>query len=160
MEYEGARVQHELTGPSSEDARHIVAVGRSLRTDGPHAPGATAPIGAGWQEYSLAQALMRRIETEAAARGAVAVERVILRIGDLSGIDIDVLATAYLTFRNRTVCARAPLEITPVRPEWRCRVCDRQVQSRALVRCRACGGATRLRGGDEVVLERLELELA
>lgn len=135
-------------------------VGSSLKHCPSALPGwsidATAP---GLKEYSIAQALMQRIEAEAASHGAVAVERVVVRIGDLSGVDIELLATAYLTFRDRTICARAPLEITPVRPEWRCGVCDRPLRPGVSVRCDACGGPSALRRGDEVVLDRIEMEI-
>ena len=60
-------------------------------------------------EYSIVQALLERVEAEAAARGAVAVERVVVQIGELSGVEIELLATAYDTFRERTICERAPL---------------------------------------------------
>ena len=109
-------------------------------------------------EYSLAQAIMRRVEAEAASSGAVAVDRVLVRIGDLSGVDIERLARAYLTFRNHTICARAPLEITPVRAQWRCGVCERPVQAGLPVRC-TCGGQPTLSGGDEIVLDRIEMEI-
>ena len=110
-------------------------------------------------EYSIVQALVERVEAEAALRGAVAVDRVLVRIGELSGVDIELLATAYLTFRHRTICAHAPLEITPVRPEWRCRACDAHVIGGKTLRCSACGGPAALRQGDEIVLERIEMEV-
>jgi len=110
-------------------------------------------------EYSIVQALVDRIEEEARARGARSVERVVLRIGDLSGVEVELLQTAYLTFRERTVCERAPLEIACVPPVWTCRRCGRRVWADGLLRC-ACGGEAELRQGDEIVLESLEMEVA
>lgn len=110
-------------------------------------------------EYSIVQALVDRIEQEARARSARSVERVVLRIGDLSGVDVELLQTAYLTFRERTVCEHAPLEIACVPAVWVCRSCGRTVRGGGPLRC-ACGGAPELRQGDEIVLDRLEMEVA
>ena len=110
-------------------------------------------------EYSIVQALVDRIEHEARARGARSVDRVILRIGDLSGVEVELLQTAYLTFRERTVCEHAPLEIACVPPVWSCRRCGRRLGDNGPLQC-ACGGSAELRQGDEIVLDRLEMEVA
>lgn len=110
-------------------------------------------------EYSIVQALVDRVEEEARRRGARSVERVVLRIGDLSGVEVELLQTAYLTFRERTVCAHAPLEIACVPPVWACTRCGRRVGNDGPRQC-GCGGAARLRQGDEIVLDKLEMEVA
>lgn len=110
-------------------------------------------------EYSIVQALVDRIEEEAHARGARSVERVVLRIGDLSGVEVELLQTAYLTFRERTICEHAPLEIACVPAVWTCRSCGGRVQGDGPLRC-SCGGVPELRQGDEIVLDRLEMEVA
>lgn len=110
-------------------------------------------------EYSIVQALVDRIEVEARTRQARSVERVVLRIGDLSGVDVELLQTAYLTFRERTVCERAPLEIACVPPVWACRRCGRRIREHGPLRC-ACGGTAELQQGDEIVLDKLEMEVA
>lgn len=110
-------------------------------------------------EYSIVQTLVDRIEEEARARGARSVERVVLRIGDLSGVEPELLHTAYVTFRERTICEHAALEIACVPPVWTCRRCGRRIREDGPLRC-ACGGAAELRQGDEIVLDRLEMEVA
>jgi hydrogenase nickel incorporation protein HypA/HybF len=110
-------------------------------------------------EYSIVQALVDRIEHEARSRGARSVERVVVRIGDLSGVDAELLQTAYLTFRDRTVCEHAPLEIARVEAEWACTGCRRRIRDHSSLRC-GCGGAAQLLQGDEIVLESLEMEVA
>ena len=110
-------------------------------------------------EYSIVQALMARIEEEAAARNAVAVERVSIRIGELSGVEVELLHTAYMTFRERTICERAPLDIATVRAAWACRDCGVTIPAGGPLRC-ACGGHAELRHGDEILLDRIEMEVA
>lgn len=110
-------------------------------------------------EYSIVQALVERVEAEATARGALSVERVFVRIGELSGVEVELLRTAYLTFRERTLCERAPLEIDAVPAAWACRDCGATVARGTSLTCDACGGPARLRQGDEILLERIEMEV-
>ena len=58
-------------------------------------------------EYSIVQSLVNRVEEEARARGATGVHRVGVRLGELSGVDPESLATAYHTFRVGTICERS-----------------------------------------------------
>jgi len=109
-------------------------------------------------EYSIVQALVDRIEQEARTHRARSVERVVLRIGELSGVEVELLQTAYVTFRERTVCEHARLEITCVPPVWACKQCGRTIPNEGPLRC-ACGGAAGLTQGDEIVLDTLEMEV-
>jgi hydrogenase nickel incorporation protein HypA/HybF len=109
-------------------------------------------------EYSIVAALIDRVEREAEARGAE-VRRLHVAIGELSGVEVDLLRTAYLTFSERTCCDGAELEIHPVAAEWRCPRCDVALDKGALLRCRGCGRPARLVHGDEIVLERIEMEV-
>ena len=111
-------------------------------------------------EYSIVQALMQRVELEAAARHAIAVQRVIVRIGELSGVETELLHTAYMTFRERTICKDAALDIAAVPARWLCRECGEPVERPGPLRCQTCGGPAELTQGDEIVLERIEMEVA
>jgi hydrogenase nickel incorporation protein HypA/HybF len=71
-------------------------------------------------EYSLAQALVERVEREARAREASAVHRVTVRIGPLSGVEPDLLVTAYGHLRMGTLCAGAELALAGEDVVWRC----------------------------------------
>lgn len=110
-------------------------------------------------EYSIVQALVDRVEQEARQRNAIRVERLHVRIGELSGVDRELLTTAFLTYRDRTICEGAALEIAPVAALWSCRECGAPVARGAVLRCHACGGAVRLCEGDEILLERIEMEV-
>jgi hydrogenase nickel incorporation protein HypA/HybF len=110
-------------------------------------------------EYSIVQALLARVDAEARARGATAVHRLTVRIGELSGIEIDLLNAAYSTFRDRTICARAELDVMPVAAVWTCPTSGGQIERGAMLRCARCGVPARLAQGDEILLDRIEMEV-
>ncbi len=111
-------------------------------------------------EYSIVASLLERVDAEARARGATAVERIQVKIGELSGVEIDLLKTAFETFRERSVCAAAELEIEPVPARWACPGCELEIARGGFLRCPECGLPARLASGDEVVLQRIEMEVA
>jgi len=110
-------------------------------------------------EYSLAQALVERVEREGRARGATAVHRVTVRIGPLSGVEPELLVTAYGHVRAGTLCADAELELTGEDVIWRCEACGVVLVPGSALGCPDCGLPARLAGGDALVLERIELEV-
>lgn len=111
-------------------------------------------------EYSIVQALMERVQREVDAHGASAVRRLRVRIGELSGVEAELLAAAYQVFRQHSVCAGAELDIVPVSARWVCPSCDRTIRRGEILRCPECARPARLAAGDEIVLERVELEVA
>ena len=111
-------------------------------------------------EYSIVGALLERIEELAEQRGAKAVHGVLVSIGELSGVEPDLLATAYETLRERTICERAKLTILPVAARWDCPECRQDIARGAILECARCGVPARLAAGDEIVLERVEMEVA
>lgn len=111
-------------------------------------------------EYSIVQALLERVDREVAARGATRVHTVRVRIGELAGIEIELLRTAYDTIRRGTPCEEAPLEIASVDARWECPRCVTAIARGGALQCAACGAAARLASGDEIVLDRIELEVA
>lgn len=110
-------------------------------------------------EYSIVEALLARVDAEAHARGATAVHRLTVRIGELSGVEIDLLATAFATFRDHTICAHADLYLMPVAAVWTCPVCRGEIARGSMLRCLACGVPARLTQGDEILLDRIEMEV-
>ena len=107
-------------------------------------------------EYALVQALVDDVERQVRGREGE-VRRVRVRMGALSGVDPELFATAYDTFRPRTVCAGATLELIPVPARWVCPQCRRQIAAGERLQC--CEGPARLVQGDDLVLEQLELEV-
>jgi len=63
-------------------------------------------------EYSLVAELVDRVEAEARKAGAVAVERIQVNIGDRAGVERELFATAFDTFKQG-ICAHAMLQIVP-----------------------------------------------
>ena len=112
-------------------------------------------------EYSLVQSLVERVEAEASKRGALAVHRLSVRIGELSGVDPGLFQTAYDTFREGTICARAELVVERVPATWSCPGCGRRIERGAALRCPECSRPARLDdGGDALMLAQIELEVA
>lgn len=111
-------------------------------------------------EYSVVQALMEQVATVARSRGAVAVSRVRLAIGEQSGIETGLLESAFDLVRDGTLCAGATLEMRSVPARWSCRTCDREIARGELLACPECGAPARLVAGGDMILEQLELEVA
>lgn len=111
-------------------------------------------------EYSLIQSLVERVEAEARARNATAIHRVDVRIGELAGVDIELFKTAYLTFRDRTVCEHADLQVDVIPVVWACDTCGGRIAPGQPLQCPSCERPARLVGGDDIVLARIEMEVA
>ncbi len=110
-------------------------------------------------EYSIVQAMFDQIEARARECRALSVRRVLVRIGRSAGVDVPLLKTAYDNFRVRTICEGAPLDVEEIPERWTCPSGHGDlVPGRKLV-CEVCGRPGRLAAGDEIVLERLELEV-
>jgi hydrogenase nickel incorporation protein HypA/HybF len=111
-------------------------------------------------EYSLVESLIGRVEREARARNAIAVHRLSVRVGELSGVDPELFRTAYETFREGTICAKAPLAIASVTATWSCPRCSRPIARGDVLRCPDCEEPARLDdGGDALTLDGIELEV-
>ncbi|MGB8932206.1 MAG: hydrogenase maturation nickel metallochaperone HypA [Anaeromyxobacteraceae bacterium] len=111
-------------------------------------------------EYSLVQSLVERVKAEATSRRAIAVHRVTVRIGELSGVDPELFQTAYDTFREGTLCSKAPLILERVAATWSCPRCGARVAGGGALRCLPCGVPARLDdGGDALMLNGIELEV-
>jgi hydrogenase nickel incorporation protein HypA/HybF len=111
-------------------------------------------------EYSLIQAMVDRVETEARARAAVSVHRLGVRIGELAGVDVDLFKTAFVTFRDRTICERAELDVEIVPVRWTCEECGHDIEPGLALQCPLCRRPARMAAGDEIILDRIEMEVA
>ena len=111
-------------------------------------------------EYSIVQALIDRVESEARARGGDRrAPRARLRSASSPASSRSCCATAFATFRERTLCERAPLDDPPVAARWDCPRCRREIPRGAILRCARLRRAGALWPGDEIILERIEMEV-
>ena len=109
-------------------------------------------------EYSIVASLIDRVQQEAEAYDVIRIRRLHVKIGELSGVEAELLKTAFDTFRERTICEGAELSIDRVPPAWACSSCGREIALGSVLRCKACDEPARMVQGDEIILERIELE--
>ena len=112
-------------------------------------------------ELSICQSLLDQVEGIARQHGARAVERILLQVGPLSGLEPALLRSAWPLVAAGTVAAAAELVIEAAAIRVRCLDCDAESAATAnRLLCGACGGFhTRLVSGDELLLARLELSI-
>jgi len=110
-------------------------------------------------EYSIVSALLARVEAEARAHRAEAVHRIRVQIGELSGVEKDLLVSAYELARERTLCEKAELEVVLIEARWACRSCRGTIPKGVVLRCSVCDLPAELAEGDEILLERVEMEV-
>jgi hydrogenase nickel incorporation protein HypA/HybF len=110
-------------------------------------------------EYSLVGDLLDQVAAHAHSRGATSVRKVTVGMGELAGVDPDLFATAFETFRAAGPCRETELVIRWVEARWVCSNCARPFDRGAVLRCLDCQGPARLAAGDELTLERIELEV-
>ena len=109
-------------------------------------------------EYSIVQSLVDSVA--AAVPEKAAVHRIHVAIGELAGVDCGLLTTAYEVFRDGPLCERASLTIDRIAARWECSRCGAAIARSGFLRCVPCNAAARLAAGDEIVLQRIELEVA
>lgn len=110
-------------------------------------------------EYSIVSALLDSVQRAIAPHPDAIVSRLHVKIGELAGIEVPLLRTAYAVCRERSVCERAELEIESVAARWECVRCKQPIARGAVLRCAACGQPARLAAGDDIILERIEMEV-
>lgn len=110
-------------------------------------------------EYSVIQSLVDSVEVQIAQHPGAVVKRLRVSIGELSGVNATLLASAYEVFRGGTVCEEALLEIVPVKACWACKQCGREIPKGEVLRCSSCDVEAKLASGDEILLDQVELEV-
>jgi len=111
-------------------------------------------------ELSVCLSILDQVRSIAAERNADRVQRIELRIGPLSGVEADLLRSAWPMASAGTIAVDAELLINEADIVVRCSTCDAETPAIAnrLV-CGECGDfRTTVIGGDEMILQRVELE--
>lgn len=102
---------------------------------------------------------MAQVVATAAAHRARRVDRVVLRIGPLSGVEPQLLDHAFAIARGGTIAANAVLEVQHAPVTVACTLCGatgEAAPNRLL--CPACGTwKVRVTGGDDLLLASLDL---
>jgi hydrogenase nickel incorporation protein HypA/HybF len=113
-------------------------------------------------ELSVCLALLEQVEGIALEQHAERVERIVLRIGPLSGVDAALLRNAYPLAAAGTLAEGAELCIEDAPVRVRCTRCGEETEaSPNRLLCGACGEyRTRLVSGDEMLLASLELTVS
>lgn len=74
-------------------------------------------------EYSIVQSLLESCEDYAKQNEANEVTKVVVKIGVLSGVEPDLLKTAFDTFKEKTVCNDAVFEMIVQKIKISCNNC-------------------------------------
>jgi len=110
-------------------------------------------------ELSICQNLLSQVVEIALNNGAKVVERIVIEVGPLSGVEPTLLARAFEFARSGSCAAHAELAIETTQVTISCMVCGEQsrtIPNRLL--CGVCGGyRSRIVAGDELRLRRVEL---
>lgn len=110
-------------------------------------------------ELSICIALMQQVQDIARERDAGRVDRIVVQIGPLSGVEARLLEQAWPLASTGTLAEAAELVIENAPVKVRCTQCaavSEVVPNRLL--CSACGDfRTRLISGDEMLLASMEL---
>lgn len=77
-------------------------------------------------EYSIVQSLLESCEEHARQNESENVTKVIVKIGVLSGVEPDLLQTAFDTFKEKTVCENAEFIIKHQKVVIACLSCDEE----------------------------------
>ena len=112
-------------------------------------------------ELSVAQALVEQIEAIVRERQADAATSFRVRIGPLSGVVPELLASAFTLAAAGSAIEQAAMELVNAPVRVRCQTCGAETDA-AMNRllCGACGDwHTRLISGDELILESVELQM-
>jgi hydrogenase nickel incorporation protein HypA/HybF len=111
-------------------------------------------------ELGIAEAALRAALEETRVAGATRVARIVLRVGEFSGVDAEALRFAFTAIQPGTAAEGAALEIEPVVAVASCPGCrcDFSPGSDFLFECPGCGRiSTAIKQGRELEVSRLEV---
>lgn len=109
-------------------------------------------------ELSVCYALMQQVEQLAAQHQALGVAKITVQIGALSGVEPELLNSAFTIAQAGTIAAQAELSLETIPITVRCQSCgaESEVTLNCLL-CKTCGDwQTRLISGNELLLKQVE----
>lgn len=111
-------------------------------------------------EYSIVQSLLDSCEEHAKNNNSTNVTKIVVKIGVLSGVEPDLLQTAFDTFKEKTVCDNAEFIINHQKVVVHCNSCgEDSTLDKYEFTCPKCE-STQLKviDGEEMFLMSLEME--
>lgn len=111
-------------------------------------------------ERSLVRALLRQVQRVANENSAGRVRSIRVRIGEFSGVEPELLASAYNDLIQGTRLCETTLDLEQVPLEGVCDQCGSQFRvERFNFQCVQCGSPlVTLHGGDELLLDTVTME--
>lgn len=111
-------------------------------------------------EYSIVQSLLDSCEEHARANNSSKVTKVIIKIGVLSGVEPDLLQTAFDTFKEKTVCDKAEFIINRQKVVILCLSCNEEsILEKNEFSCPKCQSThIKIMDGEDMFLMSLEME--
>lgn len=111
-------------------------------------------------ELGIASSIQEAVEAEAAKRPDTRFLKVVLRIGELAGVDPDALTFGWEVITRETRLDGTKLDIEQIAWRNRCESCAAEFQVKDYqTQCPACGAAqTRCVSGEEMDIAYLEVE--
>lgn len=111
-------------------------------------------------EYSIVQSLLESCEEHARQNESENVTKVIVKIGVLSGVEPDLLQTAFDTFKEKTVCHNAQFIINHQKVVIACLSCDEEsTLEKNEFSCPKCNSTqVKVIDGEDMFLMSLEME--
>ena len=110
-------------------------------------------------EYSIVQSLLESCEQHARENDAKEVTKVVVKIGVLSGVEPDLLQTAFDTFKEQTVCHNAEFVLNIQKITIKCEACNTEsVLEKHEFQCPSCQSTNiQVIDGEEMFLMSLEM---
>ena len=111
-------------------------------------------------EYSIVQALIDQCEEVAAKNNVTSINKVVTKIGMMSGIDTHLLKIAFDTFKEGTLCAKAELELNIQKLKLECKDCGNIFEvdevHYSCVKCESL--SVKVLDGEDMYLMSLEMQ--
>ncbi len=111
-------------------------------------------------EYSIVQSLLESCEEQVKKNDAKEVTKLVVKIGVLSGVEPDLLETAFDTFKEGTVCNKAEFIINHQKVVVKCLDCDKEnTLEKYEFLCPKCqSNNLKILDGEDMFLMSLELK--
>ncbi len=113
-------------------------------------------------EYSIVQSLLDLVEENAKKYGVKEAEKIKVKIGILSGVEPHLLQIAFDTFKEKTICQNAELEMIIQPIVAKCEECQEESEfekNEIFFECKKCKSANlKILDGEDMYLLSIEFK--